>query len=336
MSNTQQIFILGNSRSGTTMMGRLLSKNQDIHTLNELHFFGVLCSSEECGEVLDMTSSIKLLDRLFYIEEHGIFKRGRSKDSKLAASLLVSQDEYTPLQIFHIFLNYIANNKNTGIVCEQTPNNILYIQEILEFFPGARIINMIRDPRDIMLSQKNKWRRRYLGSSSIPFRESLRSYFNYHPIVISKIWNTSIVNASKFRHHPRFKTIYFEEVLFRPEETISDICKFLNIEFSDKMLDISNIGSSTSIDSDNSVGLDKNKVGKWKKRGLSNSEIYICQKICMKNMRRHNYILRQFKFIPFPIIISFFTLPLKILISLFFNMHRIRNIKEVLFKRILN
>lgn len=36
---TDCIFIVGNSRSGTTMLGRILGLHGKVHTLEELHFF---------------------------------------------------------------------------------------------------------------------------------------------------------------------------------------------------------------------------------------------------------------------------------------------------------
>ena len=38
MSNTQQIFIVGSSRSSTTMMGRILGNHNQIFTFKEIHF----------------------------------------------------------------------------------------------------------------------------------------------------------------------------------------------------------------------------------------------------------------------------------------------------------
>ena len=38
------VFVVGNSRSGTTMMGRILGNHPDVYTFGELHFFGQLWS----------------------------------------------------------------------------------------------------------------------------------------------------------------------------------------------------------------------------------------------------------------------------------------------------
>ena len=43
-NDTKQIFVVGSSRSGTTMMGRILGSHTDIFTFNELHFFGTIWS----------------------------------------------------------------------------------------------------------------------------------------------------------------------------------------------------------------------------------------------------------------------------------------------------
>ena len=215
------------------------------------------------------------------------------------------------------------------------PRNVFYINEILQSFPNTKIINMVRDPRDILLSQKNKWKRRYFGASGIPFREVIRSYFNYHPITISKIWNTAI-NSAQTSKSDRIKTIRFEDVISNDKDTLIYLCNFLGIKFHEDMLKVPNIGSSTGVDNNKTFGLDKSKIGKWKNGGLTSSEVYICQKICKQKMMENNYELKQFHFPPLLIIINLLTFPFKIFVSFILNLHRIKNFKELVEKRILN
>ena len=72
MSDTKQIFIVGGSRSGTTMLGRILAKNPAIFTFRELHFFGTLYTSNSNQE-FTKKDQIELLSRLFCIQENGLF-----------------------------------------------------------------------------------------------------------------------------------------------------------------------------------------------------------------------------------------------------------------------
>ena len=44
MNVEKMLFVVGNSRSGTTMMGRILGNHPDVFTFGELHFFGQLWS----------------------------------------------------------------------------------------------------------------------------------------------------------------------------------------------------------------------------------------------------------------------------------------------------
>ena len=62
MINSKQIFIVGNSRSGTTMLGRILNNHSEVFTFKELHFFYTLWSGKE---ILSYSESINLLAKLF-------------------------------------------------------------------------------------------------------------------------------------------------------------------------------------------------------------------------------------------------------------------------------
>ena len=335
MNNTKQIFVVGNSRSGTTMMGRILNNHLDIFTFKELHFFGQLWSEKDKEQKINKIESIKLFSKLLCIQKFGIFQQDNPSQFDEVSKSVLEQDIYTRIKIFNLFLKYSVGQNNSSISCNQTPRDVFYINEILENFPEAKIINMIRDPRDILLSQKNKWKRRYLGASSIPFREAVRSYFNYHPITISKIWNTS-VSAALSKNSNNIITIQFENLVENSENEIKKLCLFLGILFSEDLLQVPNIGSSTNADKSNVLGLDNQNTSKWKEGGLMNAEIYICQKMCKNNMRDLNYEFKRFRFFPLFTTVLILTFPVKIFISFLLNLHRIKNFKELIQKRILN
>ena len=127
--------------------------------------------------------------------------------------------------------------------------NMYYLEEILSHFPNAKVINMVRDQRDVLLSQKNKWKRKFLGASGIPLFEAIRIFLNYHPFLTSKIWTSSLKHTMKYVSNPNVKIVKFEEMLVNSHQTIKDICNFLDIKFQEKMLLVPVIGSSTEQDS---------------------------------------------------------------------------------------
>ena len=317
------------------MMGRILGNHSDIFTFKELHFFGQLWSSEDQSKVLSQQQAMELCSRLLCIQEFGIFNQDKPNQFINVSKKIIQRDDLSPLEVLELFLFYVSSKNNNIISCDQTPRNVFYINEILQNFPNARIINMVRDPRDVLLSQKNKWRRRYFGASGIPFREAIRSYFNYHPITISKIWNTAI-NSGKTSESDRIKTIRFEDLISNDKDAVIELCDFLRIKFHEEMLEIPNVGSSTGVDKNKTFGVDKSKIGKWKNGGLTSSEVYICQKMCQQNMVENNYELKQFNFPPLSIIMSLLTFPFKIFVSFILNLHRIKNFKDLVGKRILN
>ena len=283
MSKTKQIFVVGSSRSGTTMMGRIFGNHKDIFTFNELHFFGTIWTNNSDQELSEL-EQINLLSRLFCIQENGLFRQESIADFNDKAKALLSDDIKNPLEVYALFLNTITLENSASISCEQTPKNIYYLEEILSHFPNAMVINLVRDQRDVLLSQKNKWKRKFLGASAIPLFEAIRSFVNYHPLLMSKVWASSLQHTHKYKNHNRVKIVKFEELVSNSEETIKMVCSFLEIEFQQEMLSIPVIGSSTEADS-KLLHIDSSKIAKWKKGGLSNAEIYLSQIMSLDMMR---------------------------------------------------
>ena len=88
MSDTKQIFIVGSSRSGTTMLGRILAKNLEIFTFRELHFFGTLWTSNSNQESTKK-DQIEFLLRLFCIEENRLIKQENITENDAKSELRV-------------------------------------------------------------------------------------------------------------------------------------------------------------------------------------------------------------------------------------------------------
>ena len=335
--NNKMIFVVGNSRSGTTLMGEILGLNTQVFTFEELHFFGQLWLEKDKNTYFSKTQAQNLFAKLISIQNTDYLTQQPLEKFKGEAIKVIEKiyhEQLSSADIFKHYLNYETSKQNKQTPLEQTPRNVLYIKEILELYPEALIVNMIRDPRDVLLSQKYKWKIKFLGANNIPYKETLRSWLNYHPITISKLWNASIKAADKFLEHPRVYSVKFEDLVTQSETIIKNICDFVGIEFQSQMLEVSHQNSSHQQRNLQNKGIDPKVIEKWKKGGLSKTEIYICQKITDDNMKNHNYEISSINVNIFSLFLSYLFFPAKISLALVLNIRRTKNIIEALKRRL--
>ena len=332
------IFVVGNSRSGTTMLGRILGNHSQVHTFGELHFFEQQVDAPTvCNRPIWTNEKLTvLLERLLTSSRDGFFNSvisGQYKDDSQSILSIVSHND--PVSSYSAFLDFEAEKNNKLIPCEQTPRYLFSVEEILEAFPECRIINMVRDPRDVLLSQKNKWRRRFLGAKTIPLIEALRSWVNYHPYTITRLWVSAIRESQRHKKCKRFVTVRFEDLLDSPENEIKALCKFIGIKFEKSMLIIPNVGSSMRNDNPEKKGIDSSHTATWTKGGLSKGELSICQQVAAREMKKLDY---KFELIAIPLqqkVLSILSFLIKTPIALLMNVRRSKNIFQTIRRRLL-
>ena len=324
------------------MMGRILGKHSSVYTFGELHFFGQLCappfSSESRKEDIEEVAS-----QLYCIQREGYRTHGNPRrflnEARTFLEGLTTYPE-TQAALFEAFLHQGTAENGGTIPCDQTPRNVFYIADILELYPKARIINMIRDPRDVLLSQKRKWKRRFLGGRDMPVKETFRDWMNYHPITISYIWRTAVTAAEQFLQHERVTSIYFEELLAYPEATVKNLCDFTGITYMHEMLQIPQVGSSVADDQPQELGINPHRAHSWHSetmRGeLSSSEVYLNQTITAVLMKKHNYNPVSIRPNLVSLMLHLLTFPVKLVGAFFFNLDRMKNIRQTLKRRFFN
>ncbi len=330
-------FITGNSRSGTTMMMRIMDNHTRIHSINEPHFFEQLWSPLDEGKKIDKEEASNLLAKLFTGQRAGFFepvaKHRHNYEMEIEKLLELRQEGYTRLGVYRDFLFYETQRADKDYPCEKTPQNVFYLNEILEFFPGARIINMIRDPRSTMLSQKRKWKRRKLGADFMTKKEVIRLKINYHPVTISRLWKSAIGAVEHVGNHPGVKNVRFEDLVADPMKIMADVCEFLEVDFEPGMLLVPHAGSSSEADQKDKLGIKKTPIKSWSNKGLSQAEIRICQNICGNYMKKYGYEEVETKPAMIAMAGQYAIFPVKIAMALAVNLNRMRSIGDTLKRR---
>lgn len=323
-----EIFIIGNSRSGTTLLGRILNKHPSIKTLpHELHIFDEIFLNIDSKE-LPYHYSVEMLAKIFHRNAEGYFSNDKKPIKKyldLAKDSFGKKEKsYSKGDIVRLFYRHIKK-PDVEFICEQTPRNLFYVDEILSIFPNAKFINLIRDPRGVLLSQKNKWRAcKKFGQ---PKREILRSFFNYHPFNILFLWKKSLYQGELLSNKfpKQVLTIKFDELSKNPLPHLKEICEFLGIDYKNDLVDI-NVEMTSNLEMEGMRGIDNQVSTTWKNK-LSKTEIFIAEQLTKFYIEKHSFVKTNcgFNLIHFFWILLFW--PISSLVAVILNIQIIKKIK---------
>lgn len=159
----------------------------------------------------------------------------------------------------------------------------LLIQEpekILNFWPDSRIVHIFRDPRDVLASRKKAdWSKHYSDKRNL---------------VAGLIQLEIIERCKKAGLASKIIDVKYEKLLQEPEESARALCEFLQLEYSNNMLNF-NQNADELVFADEMQWkknlfspLLKGNSGKWQKE-LSPQEIALVESSYGNEMRRLSY-----------------------------------------------
>lgn len=149
-----------------------------------------------------------------------------------------------------------------------------YADHIFDAYPDAKIIHMLRDPRDRYEAMQHKSHRRSkLG-------------------IATARWHTSAMLAQKnqIEYSGRYKVIRYETLVTDPETALSEICEFLNEDYFPEMLELQGETrfAKQMPDEEISGPLTTKYIGRYR-NGLSSRETAYIQKQTGKLMTVFGY-----------------------------------------------
>lgn len=196
----QLIFIVGMPRSGTSLVEQIIASHPDVHGAGELNFV-----SNTAKDLLAPTlKQSSVLERVEALTQSTI-----DLNAKRVQKLIT------------------ANAPRAKRVSDKLPQNFLFLGLIQLLFPQARVIQCIRDPRDICLSC---YTRLFGGANSQPFSGDLHHlgrYFRAHERIMDHWHNTLDL--------PIFQANY-EQGVQDLETYARNLIDFLGLEWNDACL----------------------------------------------------------------------------------------------------
>lgn len=213
-------FIVGTSRSGSTLLQSMLSSHNEMVIPPETHFFHFIDTLNEHYASTSPELFRQQILEFWYSGKTRMKDLGIDKDAvrKMAAKL----ELHTPEELFNLHLTMYRKERGKKIVGEKTPRHILKVQKILTAYPNAKIISMFRDPRATAWSEIKA----HFGSPSV--------------LVTTKRWRTYVETHEQLSSElssKQYMMIRYQDLIDDPETKLRKVCEFLEVDFEDQMLE---------------------------------------------------------------------------------------------------
>ena len=237
------IFIVGAPRSGTTLLRNMLNRHPTLAICGETQFHRHVYSRRRAfGSLANPKNRERLVHE--YLSTDRIKRLGMDL-SKLREKLMREGDSYRA--VFTCVMEHYAESQGKQRCGEKTPQHAVFTETLCDWYPGATIIHLLRDPRDVVASlQRMPW-----ASDSV--------------VTNAKVWVSQNVAAQRSSHRSGYLLVRYETLVNRPEEELARICAHLDEEYSPLMLvpqEESIIYSERSKRSQMVVTTER--LGKWK------------------------------------------------------------------------
>lgn len=250
---SKPVFIVGAPRSGTTMLAAMIGSHSEYAIGPETQFFSKLAPATLEASVADENWPQKAIETLYELTlaDQYVVELFGSNKTRLY-DFLKSRPPSMKAMLEALTIPFAVKRSKSGWA-EKTPNHIRNVYLIRSIWPDAKIIRIMRDPRDAVLSTCR------LPTFSNSFLANLY------------LWRTWQDDAQPFFEQDKdSKTIRYEDLVSDATQILTELCEFIGVGFEKDMLNFSNTASDVSTSNEvwkKSVSqtLTTNRCFAWKK-----------------------------------------------------------------------
>ena len=266
------VFVAGLERSGTSLIYALLASHPNLAMTRRTnlwtHFYeqyGDLRHEDNLERCLGMMVRYKRLIKL------------QPDPERLRREFLAGELTYG--RLFALLEEQYAERLGKPRWGDKSLNTERYADPILAAYPGARILHMMRDPRDRYASSQTRWkvRRGGVGAGTAEWLSSAR-----------------LARRNQRVHPDRYRVVRYETLAKRPEETIRAICDFIGEDYAPEMLSMDGAGTFKDKGSNSSYGrrdpgvISTDSIGRYREV-LSARQIAFMQLVAKDEMAGFGY-----------------------------------------------
>jgi hypothetical protein len=260
------IFIIGSPRSGTTLLRSLISRHPAISICGETRFFADIYRRRSAfGPLENMRNRERLVDR--YLSTARI---GRLKVDLSALRQRLLDEAISYPAFLDTMMRFYADAHHKPRWGEKTPHHCFFTETLSDWYPGAFLIHLVRDPRDVVASlQRMPWAPKSIWNNSW-------------------IWTLFNRAAERSRHRPGYLLVQYEQLIDSPKNELQRICAHVGEEWPDTLDVPTDPGSPYSWPSSATGAVTRDRVQKWREQ-LSARDISVVERIAGERLERYGY-----------------------------------------------
>jgi hypothetical protein len=213
------LFIVGMPRSGTKLLRGLLSRHPRVRIPDaETEFFPFLARWVRDHGPPESERAFAALFESLRTATYFTYRRPEQAPFSWQEWRRECEGRYDAASLFEAFIRYeLGAARRSGIIWgDKSPAYIRHIDLLLEHFPDARIVHLVRDVRDFCVSSRKVWN-----------KDVRRAAYQ---------WGRDVAAAHRVcQAQPRCLEIRYEDLLRSPETQLRRLSRLLRIDFSDAM-----------------------------------------------------------------------------------------------------
>jgi hypothetical protein len=203
--------IVGVPRSGTTLLRLMIDAHPDVAIPPETGFLPALADLDQTTD--SVRAAWRIITEFHTWPDFGL-------DPLVLRATLDRLSSGTPADAARAFYRLYAGRFGKSRWGDKTPTYGTALDRIASLLPEARFIHIIRDGRDVMLSVRSLWFRP--GDSVEACAEDWTA----------RLERTRALGAQV----SSYLEIQYEALVMYPEQTLREVCRFLDLDFAPQML----------------------------------------------------------------------------------------------------
>lgn len=263
------VVVVGVGRSGTSLVQAMLHAHPEVSFLPETHFFRRYAGPVFSRGWWRLRGPERFAERLRSDRE---FDRAGFDPSEVLAPFLSGRRRFRSHRAYRRLLALHGEREEVQVVGDKDPRLIDYIPELERRVPGVRVVHVIRDPRDVLVSRRSAaWSRDRTDVS--------------HLLAYRAQMNRGRTTGRRCLGH-RYLEIRYEDVLGEPRETLSRVCKNLGLQYRPAMMAFGERANELVTDEEwqwkkeMTGSLKRDNIGNWRGE-VTRRTLQMVERICI-------------------------------------------------------